>query len=202
MKKVIKVLYLLRYYLLTILLFVIAVCAINICLLRTYYQMSWYLIIIVVVGSTLAVIALDGLTASIIHHLPKKLFDPYKKCFIVKKWEKKFFNVIKIKKWKDKIPEIGALTCDFGKDHISDPNNVEYIYSFLIETGYAEVIHNVSCVIGFLVILICPKCLLSIGLPIGIINVGFNILSSLIQRYNRPKLLAVYERKKRTITSK
>ena len=40
----------------------------------------------------------------------------------------KIYNKLKVKKWKDKIPEIGHFT-GFRKNKISDPKNPEYIKS-------------------------------------------------------------------------
>ena len=196
MKKFLKAIHIMRYYILVIFIFTLILIGINIWLIPKKYDLSWILITLFVLLSVIMVIVVDGITAAIIHHLPKKLFDPYRKEYRVSKFEKSFFRLIKIRKWKDKIPEIGALTCDFGKGKIENPNDPKYIYDFLIEMGYAESIHITSCLTGFLIIFILPiKYFVYIGLPISIINIGFNILSAWIQRYNRPKLLLLYERK-------
>ncbi len=196
MKKVFKVIYKLRYYLLIIFLLGALISLIDIFLLKNLYDTPSYLVIIFVYLSILAVIIIDGLTAALIHKLPKKLVDPYR--FKQHKGEKKFFNFIKIKKWKDIIPEIGEATVDFAKDKLDNTSSSEYLYMFLIEIGYAELDHLFSFFTGFLIIFILPlKYALFIGLPVGIINIIFNLLSYLIQRYNRPKLLIVYERTKR-----
>lgn len=198
MKKFFKTLYVMRYYILCILVFMIALIGFNLWLIPYKYDTQWYLIVLFVIVSVIGVIAIDGIVAAIIHKMPKKWFDPHKKKYKLKAGEKKFFNFIKIRKWKDKIPEIGEMTCNFSKGSIENPDNPEYLYSFLIEMGYAESIHFTSCLIGFLVIFIIPlKYFYFIGIPVGVINIGFNILSALIQRYNRPKLLILYERKLR-----
>lgn len=199
MKNFLKVLYIMRYYILCIFLFVCILIGFDLWLIPLKYDTPWYLIIIFIIISVIGVILIDGITAAFIHHLPKKWFDPKLKKYKLKKGEKQFFNIIKIRKWKDKIPEIGELTCNFGKGKIDNPDSPEYLYNFLIEMGYAEEIHFWSCLTGFLVILILPlKYFYFIGIPVGIINTGFNVISALIQRYNRPKLLILYERKTRT----
>lgn len=199
MKTFFKVIYALRYYLLCILIAVLILIGLDLWLVpKVFPDTPWWLIVLFIVGSVVAVILIDGIIAAVVHKFPKKWFDPYKKKYKLKKGEKKFFDIIKIRKWKDKIPEIGALTCDFGKGKIDDPNNPAYLYDFLIEMGYAESIHFSSCLLGFLIILIIPlKYFYFIGIPIGIVNIGFNILSAWIQRFNRPKLLILYERKMR-----
>lgn len=196
MKKVFKIIYKLRFYLLIIFLLGCLISLIDYFILKNLYDTPWYLTILFVFFSIIYVIIIDGLTATIVHHLPKKIADPYR--FTTRKWEKKFFNFIKIKKWKDYIPEIGEATVDFAKDKLQTNSDSSYLYLFLIEMGYAEIIHIVSFFTGFLIIFLIPlRYALFIGLPVGIINIIFNLLSALIQRYNRPKLLIVYERTKK-----
>lgn len=199
MKKFFKVLYLMRYYILCIVICMLVLIGLDLWLIPYKYDTPWYFIVLFIVISVIGVIIIDGIIAAVVHHFPKKWFDPKQNKYKLKKGEKKFYDIIKIRKWKDKIPEIGALTCDFGKGKIENPDDLEYIYSFLIEMGYAESIHFSSCILGFLVIFIIPlKYFYFIGIPVGIINIGFNILSAFIQRYNRPKLLMLYERKVRS----
>jgi len=188
-----------RYYLLIILLLVALIIGVNALILPKKFNIELYQIIIYVIASVIMVIILDGLCAFVIHHLPNKWFRPDKKKYRVGSFEKAFYRLIKIRKWKDLIPEIGELTCSFGKDKLKNPNDLEYLYAFLIEMGMAEEIHFISCIIGFLIIFILPlRYAFYIGIPISIINSFFNILSALIQRYNRPKLLILYHRKQRT----
>lgn len=194
MKKFFKILYVMRYYLLSIFIVSLILALLDIFLfLRAY---NWYFVVLFIIISVIVVIFIDGLTAYFIHKFPKHLFNPER--FKEKKWEKGFYNFIKIKKWKDKIPEIGELTCDFSKSEIKDPNDPEYILMFLQEIGYAEVIHFLSCPLGFLIIFVIPfqiELILAITLPVALINSFYNLLSALIQRYNRPKLYKVYLRK-------
>lgn len=198
MKRVFKVIYALRWYLLSILIFAVVVALLNIFIFLK--EIEWYFVSLWVLGSVVLVIIIDGITAAVIHKMPEKLFIPER--FKERKGERGFFNFIRIKKWKDKIPEIGELTCDFSKSNINDPNDPKYIYKFLIEMGYAEAIHFISCLTGVLIILLVAftlplKAMLSISLPVIIINSGYNIISALIQRYNRPKLYKLYIRKTR-----
>ena len=193
MKKVWQVFYKMRYYFLIIFLCGAILSLIDSFVLYRKYNLPFYLSIIFVYVSIIMVIIIDGLTALVIHHLPEKLMEPER--FKEHKWEKKFFKIIKIRKWKDYIPEIGGLTADFAKDKIENPSSSTYLHQFLIEIGYAEVIHTVSFFTGFLIIFILPfKYFIYIGLPIAVINIIFNLLSALIQRYNRPKFLVVYNR--------
>ena len=143
--------------------------------------------------------ALDALLAFIGHKLPKSLIRPTKKIFRVSKKEKLFLEKIGIKKWKDKIPETGELA-GFKKDKM-ESTNLDYIYKFLEETVYAEIIHFMM---GFSGVLLIPFILLPVVngtdllcflLPLSIVNLFFNLPSLIIQRYTRYKLLNYYNYK-------
>lgn len=140
--------------------------------------------------------AIDAIVALIIHKLPAKWFNHNKKWFKVSKKERKFLEKLNIKKWKDVIPETGEL-CNFKKDKIYDINNNEYIEKFLTETCYAEVLHFLSGILGFVVCFIEPEFFYFIALPEAIVNLYFQTLPVLVQRYTRVRLLPVLIRNQR-----
>lgn len=139
-----------------------------------------------------AVIVVDLIFAGIVRWiLPQKWFSVTKKGFSAGKKECRFYEKIGIKKWKDKIPELGKLT-NFRKNKISEPTNNEYVARYITEANYGIGVH-VSCIIfGFLVMLIYPEYWYCIGLPVGVVNVVYNCLSLFILRYNLPKLHTLY----------
>lgn len=141
----------------------------------------------------LVVFIIDAIIAFVIRRLPEKWFDYKYKAFKIFKWERKFYEAIKIKKWKDKIPELGQLT-NFKKNKVREPKNSEYLLRYLMECVYGESIHFLSIILGFLILLINPKCCLYFGLPIAIANGIISYLSFAILRYNRPKLTILYNR--------
>lgn len=121
--------------------------------------------------------------------LPKSWFDYNKKIYKVSEKEKNFLVKIGIRKWKDKIPELGG-TAGFKKDTLSDGNNVTYLKKFITETIYGEVLHICCIIFALLSLLFVPKAIVfSMALPIAIIYSLLNIPSILIQRYNRPRLI-------------
>lgn len=141
----------------------------------------------------LVVFIIDAIIAFVIRRLPEKWFVYKYKVFKIFKWERKFYEAIKIKKWKDKIPELGQLT-NFKKNKVREPKNSEYLLRYLMERVYGETIHFLSIILGFLILLINPKCCLYFGLPIAIANGIISYLSFAILRYNRPKLTILYNR--------
>ena len=153
---------------------------------------TWYIIVAVVV-STIVVVLIDAITATIVRLMPKKWFNPFSKKFKVYKWEKNFYQKIGIKKWKDLVPEIGHFT-GFRKNEVKEPTNNEYIERFLLEICYGRVGHFSSFFTGFLIIFLFPfKYFVNFGLPVAIVNMFMNSMSWMILRYNYPKLIALYK---------
>ncbi len=140
------------------------------------------------------VILMDGLTATICRLLPKKCANHKLKIYQVSAKEKKFYEKLKIRKWKDKVPEIGQFT-GFRKNKIVDPKSLEYLERFLLEICYGEIGHSVSCATGFLILLLYPiyPYWLHVAIPVAIVSVLFNIPSFIILRYNSYKLRVLWK---------
>src|SRR5690554_5039492 len=94
------------------------------------FGMTIFSVISTVFIASFIVFLIDAVVAFIIHKMPNKWFNPYKKIYHVFEFERNFYESIGIKKWKDRIPEMGQL-CDFKKDKIVDINNNDYIFKFL-----------------------------------------------------------------------
>ena len=155
--------------------------------------LAWWYFPVFVVVSVLAVILLDAIFAVVSRWiLPKKWFDSPKKGFSAGKKEQRFYEKIGIKKWKDRIPELGGLT-SVRKNKILDPKNNEYVLQYIMEANYGVVVHLTGMIFGFLIVFINLKFWYIIGLPIGIINLVYNWLSFAILRYNLPKLHTLYK---------
>ena len=158
---------------------------------------AWYWVAIGTVLSTIAEIGIDGLFAALIQAIPDKHFDPNKKCYIVGKKERRFYEKLGIKAWKEKVWELGALG-GFRKNKVAEPNNPDYLHKFLVEANKGFVIHVVDCLVGFAVIFILPlKFAWTIGVPVALVGLFLNILPAMILRYNSTKLRVAYERARR-----
>ncbi len=146
-----------------------------------------------VVG-VIAIIAWDGLMAFLIRRLlPMSWFTPEKKLFQVSKKERKLYLSMKIKAWKDKIPELGGFT-SFHKNQLSSTNDKEYLKRFIIESNYGVVIHVENAVLGFLIFLI-PMCSApSIWVPIFAVNFVLSMLPVFVLRYVTYTLVRLYNK--------
>lgn len=127
--------------------------------------------------------------------LPKSCFNHNKKVFQVKKKELKFLDKLKIKRWKDKIPELGYFA-GFSKKNI-DSLDASYIEKFMYETCYAEVLHVVTAILGLSVVFFFLGIQILFILPIVIANTVLHIIPCFVQRYNRHRLEVVFKFKSR-----
>ncbi len=139
--------------------------------------------------AAVVVVLIDGLTATVCRLLPKKLANHEKKIFQVSANEKKFYEKLHIRKWKDKIPEIGHFT-GFRKSKLEDPKNIEYLDRFLLEICYGQIGHFVSLFTSFLLLLLYPlhRLWIAISLPVAFVSLLLNAPSILVLRYNSYKL--------------
>lgn len=140
------------------------------------------------------VVLVDAICVLAVRYNPLDgVYNPDKKIYKTFKWESKFYSKIKILSWKDKIPELGFLAGFVKTKVVSD--DPSYLYKFAKETVYAEVMHILSALFGFVIILIPPyELIFNFAFPIAFINFILNILPIFIQRYNRPRLLRMYYR--------
>ena len=169
------------------------------------FGVSFWFILGAVLINVVAVIAVDGLYAFLIRRLPEKWFGHERRFFQVSAKEKKFYEKLKIRKWKDKVPELGQFT-NFHKNKVAEPRNNVYLERYMLEAAYGEVIHLAGCFLGFVIIFFYPlKYWLCFGFPVAVINLIMNILPYFILRYNFYKMKVLYrsnERKQRRAAEK
>lgn len=158
---------------------------------------SWYYVIIATVWCTALQFALDGGLAIIINKLPDRWFGIENRLYNVSEREKKLYRILKVRKWKDYVWELGGLG-GFSKKHFSAPDDPLYVERFIIECNKGVLTHRLSYPAGFLVMLtLNGTAVFSIALPVAIVNLFLNILPTLALRYNTPMLKAVLVRLKR-----
>lgn len=172
---------------------VVLICGFDILVMCPIMKVSPWFFVLAVLGSVVYQVAVDGLFAFICERIPDKWVKD-KKFFEVSKQEQHFYEKLGIKKWKDKVLELGSLG-GFSKSKIDDPNSPEYAEKFLIESFKGELDHIIGMIMGFTVIFIFPlKFAWMVGVPVAIVNVFLNLLSTMILRYNTPKLKVLHKR--------
>lgn len=108
-----------------------------------------------------------------------------------RKWEncgKIYQDILKIKQWKDKLPELRLPTKQKFKKKSFDSIQPDYIQRFVAETRRAEFTHTII-ILGSLVFYFINSFFMGsiIFITATILNLPFII----IQRYNRPRILRI-----------
>ena len=169
---------------------IIAVCMMLISAIVTMaYNVSFWSTLGITALAVVVVIIVDALIATVCRLLPKKCARHDGKLYTVSAKEKKFYEKLKIRAWKDWIPEIGHFT-GFRKNKIDQPKNLEYLDRFLLECCYGEIGHSASVFSGFATLLFFPLTHTweAISIPESVVNAVLNVLPIFVLRYNAYKL--------------
>ena len=109
------------------------------------------------------------------------------------KKEKNFYSKLKIKAWKDMVPELGGFT-SFHKNKLESESDLVYLERFIIEANYGVVIHIANAILGALIVFI-PFCNSpSVYIPVIAVNLILSTLPVFILRYTSYTLLRLYNR--------
>ena len=159
------------------------------------FQMNFFAVLLFALLAIIAVVIVDAIVAIACRALPKKCVPYGAKIYQVSGKEKRFYEKLFIRKWKDKVPEIGHFT-GFRKTKVQDPKSVEYVERFLLECRYGEVVHFVSCLVGFVILFPLPNAPIyhfPVTIAVAAINALLNVLPLFVLRYNFYKLDCLYQ---------
>ncbi|MBR7099402.1 MAG: hypothetical protein IKC59_08305 [Clostridia bacterium] len=157
----------------------------------------WDYVVLAVIWCTALQFALDGLIAFLINRLPDRWFGIDKPLFRISKKERELYKKLKVRRWKDKVWELGGLG-GFSKKMLKEPDNPDYIEKFIVECNRGVLVHRLSYPIGFLAMLtVQSSCVFTLALPVAAVNLFLNVLPTLVLRYNTPMLMSVLNRSKR-----
>lgn len=116
-------------------------------------------------------------------------FDYNGKWFIEKKFEKRLYEVLRVKKWKDKMPTFAPEMLDLRV------HTWEEIAGAMCQS---EVVHSIIAVLCFVPILATliwgTFCVFFIT---SVLSAGVDSLFVIMQRYNRPRVIKMIEKKKK-----
>ena len=106
--------------------------------------------------------------------------------FREKRFEKKLYNLLRVRKWKKYIPTYSSDTFDTNKKTVKE---------IVGATCQSEIVHEIIMVLSLLPIAVIPF----LGGAAAIFITSFlsmliDFVFVILQRYNRPKLLRVMER--------
>jgi len=178
-------------------LIIILACSLLIILANSLPSLSTEILLnntIAVSIGVIATVAIDGLSALAIRRLfPKAWFAPDAKAFHVSKKEHLFYNKFAIKRWKDKVPQLGLFT-GFDKGKVESISQSDYLERFLLEANFGVAIHLANGLLGFLILFIPPCASPAIWVPIFVVNLILSLMPVAILRYNTYILHRLYAR--------
>lgn len=149
-------------------------------------KMEWALNVGMITGYTAIHFVLMFISAPIVSLFFRMKYHYHHSWFVPKKFEEKLHRAIKVKKWKNKIP-----TYDSRAYSLSEQNIMKAIQM----TCHAEIVHEVIAVLSYLPVLF--GLFISNFLLFIVLSFVFSVihlLFSIVQRYNRPRLIRLYER--------
>ncbi len=180
---------------------IIGVCAALISVLNILFNPAfvWYVYPLATLFFIVVAVALDGLAAWLIRSMPEKLFDYRKKIFQTGRRKQAFLKAIRVRDWKDRVPELGMFT-NFRKNRLSHPQDADYLARYILEACYGIVIHYVSVPVSLLIPLFDfgmyfgrSNLWLTVALPVTVVNAVLIVLPAFILEFNLPHLVRLYE---------
>ena len=157
----------------------------------------WYYVVASVIWCTALQFALDGGIAILIRLTPDRYYGVENPRFAVSEREKRWCARLQVRRWKDRVWDLGGLG-GFSKKNLADPKNPAYIEKFIIECNKGVVTHRLSYPIGFLAMLTLQgACVFTVALPVAVVNLFLNVLPTLVLRYNTPSLMRLLHHMKK-----
>lgn len=141
-------------------------------------------------------IAVLGILAHVIGEaLPRRWFDPNAGLYAPWKWEKggKFYQKLKIQRWKDLMPDMSKIMPDMVRKGISMTDGSAAVARVAVETCVAEIVHWALLLLSGGIYLIYPT---GLGMAITILYALSHLPFIIIQRYNRPTLSLLAQKMK------
>lgn len=111
-------------------------------------------------------------------------------------WEKsgKFYRKLRVKKWKTRLPDASKRHKDMYEKKVSIQPDKENLRRLIQETCVAEIVHYQLIILSLPVLRIWPG---AGGVVSFSLCVAGNLAFSIIQRYNRPRLIKTLQRLER-----
>lgn len=125
--------------------------------------------------------------------LPRAWFHPDRFPFRAFSWERegKIYDKLRIRDWKDQLPDMSRVMKDMIPKRVGTCPTAEKVMILVRETCVAELIHWLLALCGGVVYLFWKN---SVGVLLSFLVFLGNLPFILIQRYNRPALLALAKR--------
>lgn len=126
--------------------------------------------------------------------LPKGMFHWDRFPFRPYGWEKQgsVYNALGVRKWKEKVPDMSTILPKLmPSKKLPKEAGVPELTVMLRETCVAELIHGLLCVAGFGCVFLWKGVW---GWVVSVLYFLGNVPDIIIQRYNRPKLIRIFQK--------
>ena len=128
--------------------------------------------------------------------LPRRWFSPHRFPFASWRWERggRIYDCLHIRQWKDRVPDMSRICKRMVPKRFADFPTAEAVDRLILETCVAEAVHGALCLLAPVILLFWKN---GVGVALTLLVVLCNLPFIMIQRYNRPSLLALRRRLER-----
>lgn len=125
--------------------------------------------------------------------LPRRWFDPNSFIYRPRKFEKngRIYDALKIKSWKSHLPDMSRIIKKMAPKQIKSILTAEKADRMARETCVAELVHSLLALLGFACLFIWKGVG---GAVVWVVYILGNLPFIIIQRYNRPRYMAVHSK--------
>ena len=143
--------------------------------------------------SVLYVIFCGVLSHVIGEAIPRRIFHADRFPFAPWKWERNgaVYEKIHIRAWKDRLPDMSRVMKKMVPKRFPEFPTVDSVQRLIAETCVAEATHAVLCLVAPVIWLFWKN---YVGVILSGVVIFCNLPFILIQRYNRPTLIALCAR--------
>ena len=156
-------------------------------LLYRFHGANWLLVTAISFGTTTYHFIMRLIVGYILPRITQYDFDYHNPWFQPRIWEPALYKMLHMKRWKGKLPT-------YAPEQFSLQSNS--LHRVIQNMCGAEVVHEIIMLLSFLPVLVIPV----FGAPeafwiTSIASVFFDSLFVMAQRFNRPRLVRIFEKK-------
>lgn len=150
------------------------------------FSWSWCLTAIISTGVTAYHFAMRLFVGWLIPTLTNYRLDYRKSWFQPRSWEPKLYRMLHLREWKKHLPTYDPRQYDLAENSL---------YQIICNTCGSEIVHEVIMVLSFLPLVLVPRFgELGVFLITSIVAALTDSLFVMAQRYNRPRLVRIFEK--------
>ena len=152
----------------------------------SFFHQGWMLDAAITFGTTAYHFVMRLAVGYIIPKLTNYDFDYRRRWFQPRAWEPGFYKLLRIKRWKGKLPTYAP-----GQFSLAENS----LHRIIQNMCGAELVHEVIMVLSFLPLLTVPVFgAFPVFFITSLLSALFDGLFVMAQRFNRPRLVRIYEK--------